>query len=374
MNNWKTYLAISIVGLTVGILYLIIQSDLATTLMIFFITLYTVAALKFLLERRHYKKHNSILASSQFLLLPYAVLLMGNYISPVALTVEIFTIRSSGGSELMFFNLISISLIVPVIILSIFFSKFYSGKWPGIAINRKINRGKKIPFLLHSFFILTFLIGFFINWQIDFVCFIFVILYLVYIFRYFVIVAFNKSRREVTVSARSSTRRTTSTGSSSATRRRGQVTASSRSGTRSVPTRSRSTSTTSRSTTRRATRSTTSSARVAPGIDVPSSKRKMVKTTKTTTTVTKSMFPIGTPKKEEMKCIICYMDFNKKESRKIILCPNCKYPAHEDEFLNWFQKSRLCARCNQPISTRYVNNPKYRVTVKIYIEKVIEKL
>ena len=363
LNNWKTYLAITIVGITIGVLFLTINDSLPTALMVFFITLYIIVALKFLLERRHYKKHNSILASSQFLFLPYVVLLMGNYISPIALTVKIFNLAVNS-SDVFFFNLISVSLIIPVVILSIFFSNYYSGKWPAIAINRKIKRGRKFPFLFHSLFIITFLIGFFINWQIDFVCFIFVILYIIYIFRYFIVVAINKSRREVRVSAKTTTR-ASSTRFSSGSQRSGQVPVASRSGQRSVSTRSRSTSTRTRG---------TSAARVAPGIDVSSSTGRRVSTAKTTTTISKSMFPVGTPKKEEMKCIICYMDFDKNEKRRIILCPHCKYPAHEDEFLNWFKKSRLCARCNQPISSSYVNNPKYRVTVKIYIEKVIEKL
>ncbi len=353
LNNWKTYLAIAIIGSTIGTLYAIIQRDRPVTLTIFFITLYFIVALKYILERQHYKKHNAILASSQFLILPFSVMLMGNYISPEAWAAEIFattTNLSGGGTIEFFFNLISISLLIPSIIFLIFFSNFYSGKWPGMAINRKIKRGRTLPFLFHSLIVLTFLIGFFINGQIDFVCFIFVILYIVYIFRYFVYVAINKSRREVKVTTRRASTRTASSRASSS-QRRGDVSVSSRNRQRSVSTR----------------------ARVDPGIDVTTTRRR-TKTTKTITTVSKSMFPIGTPKKEEMQCIICYMDFDKKDTRKIILCPNCKYPAHEDEFLNWFQKSRLCARCNQPISTRYVNNPKYRITIRIYIEKIIEKL
>ena len=364
LNNWKTYLAITIIGVTIGVLFLAINGNLPTALMVFFITLYLVVALKFLLERHHYKKHNSVLASTQFLLLPYVVLLMGNYISPIALTVDIYVI-SVNSTDVFFLNLISISLIIPVIILSLLFSKYYSNRWPAMAINRKIKRGRKFPFLFHSLFIITFLIGFFINWQIDFVCFIFVILYFIYIFRYFIIVAINKSRKEVRVSARTTTR-ASSTRSTSASQRRGQVPVTSRSGQRSVSARSTSTASSSRR--------SGSVARVDRGIDVTTASRKTVKRTTTTTTVSKSIFPIGTPKKEEMKCIICYMDFDKKDTRRIILCPHCKYPAHEDEFLNWFNKSRLCARCNQPISTKYVNNPKYRISIKVYIEKVIEKL
>ena len=91
LNDWKTYLAITIVGVTVGVLYGAIDGNWKTAVMIFFITLYTVIALRFLLERRHYKKHKSVLASSQFLLLPYVVLLIGNYISPWATTAVSYT-------------------------------------------------------------------------------------------------------------------------------------------------------------------------------------------------------------------------------------------------------------------------------------------
>ena len=372
LNNWKTYLAITIVGVTIGVLYGAIQDAWQIAVMIFFITLYLVISLKFLLERRHYKKHNSVLASSQFLILPYIILLVGNYISPYAWSVPIFSIEGSS-STIFVFNLISISLAIPVIILSVFFSRFYSSKWPAMAINRKIKRGRKFPFLFHTVFILTLLISLFINWPMDFVCFIFLILYVIYIFRYFIVVAINKSRREVKVSARRTATRTTSSRSSTTTQRRRQVPTTSRSGQRTVSTRTRSTTT--------ARTANPSAARVAPGIDVSrtATARTTTKTTKTTkttstTTVTKSLFPTGTPKKEEMKCIICYMDFDKREIRRIILCPHCKYPAHEDEFLQWFKTSRLCARCAQPISAKYVNNPKYRVTVRIYVEKVIEKL
>ncbi|MCG3220833.1 MAG: hypothetical protein H7641_05575, partial [Candidatus Heimdallarchaeota archaeon] len=114
------------------------------------------------------------------------------------------------------------------------------------------------------------------------------------------------------------------------------------------------------------------SAKVAPGRDITTTK----KVTRSTTVRrgTKNIFPIGKATKDDLKCIICYLDFKKSESRKIILCPHCKYPAHADEFFNWFQQSKLCARCNKPISARYVKSPIYRVSTKVYIETVIEKL
>ena len=372
LNNIKTYLAIAIVGFTVGILYAAIEKDVPRTLTIFFITLYTVLALRFILERRHYKKHKTILASTQFLMLPFLVMLMGNYISPIAFTYRIFDIEIdlSGGSSIYSpFNLISISLILPVVILSIYFGNHYSGKWPAIAVNRKVRKGRKIPFLIHTLYVAIFLVGFFINWQIDFVCLLFVVFYVIYIFRYFIIafaVRSNQQVRVTTTTARSTTGRSTR---SSATTRRTTASSSSRS-------RSGSTRTTRPASTRTAASRTSrsSSVRVDPGIDIRPARSKTTKKTSTTKTVSKSIFPIGTPKKDEMKCIICYMDFDKKEKRRIILCPNCRYPAHEDEFISWFKTSKLCARCNQSISARYVSNPKYRINIKIYIEKVIEKL
>lgn len=363
LNNFKTYLAIGIVGLVVGILYVIIQSETPIMLTIFFITLYVVVALRYLLERRHYKKHKAILASTQFLLLPFIILLMGNYITSFAATYEIFLISSSGNAVEIFFNLISLSLIVPVIILTMHFNNYYSGKWPAIAIRRKVRKRRIIPLIIHSVFVFTILLGFFINGKIDLVSLIFAIIYLVFIFRYFIFVRLIKSeRRTVIMSSSSPSRQSTKVRTSSTTRRR-----SSSSRQISSPTRTR--------TAQSASRARRSSAKIAPGLEITARKktRKSTKTIKTKTTV-RDFFPNGKASKEEVKCIICFMDFKKKETRKVILCPHCKYPAHEDEFRSWYQNSKYCARCNKPISTSYVRNPKYRTTTKIYIEKVIEKL
>jgi hypothetical protein len=48
------------------------------------------------------------------------------------------------------------------------------------------------------------------------------------------------------------------------------------------------------------------------------------------------------------------------------LCPNCRYPAHADEFKDWLQSSNLCSRCNAPIPTSYKRNPKI-IPIKNYI-------
>ena len=71
---------------------------------------------------------------------------------------------------------------------------------------------------------------------------------------------------------------------------------------------------------------------------------------------------------EDFKCIFCFRlpEFPKDNGRGIILCPNCRYPAHADEFKDWLRTSGLCSRCNAPIPLNYRRNPKI-ISVKNYI-------
>ncbi|MFX1389612.1 MAG: hypothetical protein ACFE9Z_06050 [Promethearchaeota archaeon] len=70
---------------------------------------------------------------------------------------------------------------------------------------------------------------------------------------------------------------------------------------------------------------------------------------------------------EDFKCIFCFKlpEFPKDNGRGIILCPNCRYPAHADEFRDWLRTSGLCSRCNAPIPASYRRNPKV-ISVKTY--------
>jgi len=365
LNNIRVYVAIAIVGSMVGILYLAIQKNLAVALIFFYVTLYIVATMRYVFERRHYKKHKAALASSQFLLLPFSILLMGNYISPVAANPEIFLIDINlvGGDSLqIYFNIISLSMIIPLIILSLHFNNFYSGRWPAMAINRKIKRKKIIPILFFTFFVFFLLIGFFINLTIDFVSLIFVLIYIILSINHLIISPARSAKVRAIQRAPTSTTRRTASAS------RQQVRTVSSSSTRA----SRATSTTATRTTRTTQRSTTRVA-IDPGIEVRTTRKTTAKAVSATIT-DKNIFPVGKVSSSELKCIICYMDFDKRDTRRVVLCPHCKYPAHEDEFLNWFKTSKLCARCNKPISTKYIKKPIYRLTTKIYIERVIEKL
>ncbi len=71
---------------------------------------------------------------------------------------------------------------------------------------------------------------------------------------------------------------------------------------------------------------------------------------------------------EDFKCIFCFKlpKLPEDKNRGVVLCPNCKHPAHADEFKDWMHTSNLCSRCSAPISSSYRRNPKI-ISVKNYM-------
>jgi hypothetical protein len=71
---------------------------------------------------------------------------------------------------------------------------------------------------------------------------------------------------------------------------------------------------------------------------------------------------------EDFKCIFCFKlpEYPKDNGRGIVLCPNCRYPAHADEFKDWLRTSGLCSRCNAPIPLNFRRRPKI-IGVKNYV-------
>ncbi len=396
INNSKTYLAIAIIGTVIGLLYLFLQDNVSLALTILFGTFYIIVLLRYFLEWLYYKKHKAITASFQFLLLPYLIMIVGTIISPYSYGPNIVV------NLLLFstlFNFISLSLFLPLIILGSLFSKFHSKRWPGIAFKRKIKRGRALPISLHTLF--TSLIIFFIILfsVIDFTAFCFIISYIYQLLRYYIFASIRKRRAQQVYYTTTSTRRATPSSSSSSVSRSGQnstlltseplversqrrrdsIPTASRAGQRTVRTQSSTARTTKTAKTsqsrtqqqrRKPTVSSQSSAERDPGIEITS-----ISTRHTTIKVDgKDIYPVGRPTRDDLKCIICYMDFVKTDKRKVILCPHCHYPAHEDEFIMWLQTSKLCARCNKEIPKNYVLRPQLVLTVKEYIVLVIEKI
>lgn len=62
---------------------------------------------------------------------------------------------------------------------------------------------------------------------------------------------------------------------------------------------------------------------------------------------------------DDFKCIFCFELPNSSDSKKgIVLCPNCNYPAHVDEFKEWVKTSSLCSRCDGEIPASFRRNPR----------------
>ena len=137
---------------------------------------------------------------------------------------------------------------------------------------------------------------------------------------------------------------------------------------------------TSRSTspsTRTVTRSTTTayrSSRSTPKSKSNARRRTITtETKKTTTSVKIRNINAYKPKaafltQEDFKCIFCFKlpKFPEDKGRGIILCPNCRYPSHADEFKDWLKTSNLCSRCSAPIPSNFRRNPRI-ISIKNYI-------
>ena len=71
---------------------------------------------------------------------------------------------------------------------------------------------------------------------------------------------------------------------------------------------------------------------------------------------------------EDFKCIFCFKlpKLPEDRGRGVVVCPNCRYPSHADEFKDWMRTSNLCSRCSALIPSNFRRNPKI-VSVKNYV-------
>jgi F0F1-type ATP synthase membrane subunit b/b' len=70
---------------------------------------------------------------------------------------------------------------------------------------------------------------------------------------------------------------------------------------------------------------------------------------------------------DDFKCIFCFeLPSTSDGHHGIILCPNCRYPAHADEFQSWVRTSNLCSRCDGTIPSRFRRHPTI-IPVKEYL-------
>ncbi|MBA7499394.1 hypothetical protein ES704_02138 [subsurface metagenome] len=129
-------------------------------------------------------------------------------------------------------------------------------------------------------------------------------------------------------------------------------------------------------TTTRTTRSRTQSSRTTP-----TSHRQTARTRTTNTTHTTHVKPTLKVRDlnkykprasyltvDDFKCIFCFSlpKLPGDRGRGIVVCPNCRYPAHADEFKDWMRTSNLCSRCSAPIPSGFRRNPRI-ISVKNYL-------
>jgi len=129
-------------------------------------------------------------------------------------------------------------------------------------------------------------------------------------------------------------------------------------------------------TTTRTTRSRTQSSRATP------TSRKQTNRSKTSN-VTRTTRVKPTPKirdinkfkprasylsLEDFKCIFCFKlpKLPEDRGRGVVVCPNCRYPSHADEFLEWSKTSNLCSRCSASIPSSFRRNPRV-ISIKNYV-------
>ncbi len=126
-------------------------------------------------------------------------------------------------------------------------------------------------------------------------------------------------------------------------------------------------------TTTRTTRSRTQSSRTTP-----TSHRQTARTRTTNTTSVKPTLKVRDLNKykprasyltvDDFKCIFCFNlpKLPGDRGRGIVVCPNCRYPAHADEFKDWMRTSNLCSRCSATIPSSFRRNPRI-ISVKNYM-------
>jgi len=159
----------------------------------------------------------------------------------------------------------------------------------------------------------------------------------------------------------------------------------------SVLSSSRKRNTTTRSSPSSRTLTRTARSRIKSSRTTPTSQRQTTRTRTKKTTQTRSVKTSSRPSgkgqgtikvrdlerykprasflsREDFKCIFCFKlpKFPDDRGRGIIVCPNCRYPAHADEFKDWLRTSNLCSRCSAPIPSSFRRNPRI-ISVKNYL-------
>ncbi|MFX1511425.1 MAG: hypothetical protein ACFFCQ_02455 [Promethearchaeota archaeon] len=409
MVERNIYISIFIVGTVFAVLTILSDQGIETALTIEYFTFLSLLLLRLIDEWLYYRQYQAPTASVIFLLLLTILALFGSLVAAIAtlgdspLLQTLFiesTMNFFGfGNYYLFFNLFGIIFALPFYILLLFLlRRYYSGQYSSIFIFRK-----KYPIIVVIIFnaIIFLLLG--LLWtetreveisSLGFLIADSLILIQYYVFPVAIIslrpilsssgsTSRSPSRRESrTVSRRSlsvpnqrsslssisHSSPTTPQRSSTTRTQRFSSSASSQSSSstmrRSSPTLSRSTSSISRSIDRE-------DIKIVPAVEIERS-RIFRQTKSLSPAIIERLTPVGRHlSQDDFRCIFCY-EFPIESHHKVVICPHCRYPAHELEFRRWQEVSQICSRCNKSITDMKmirVSGSSYKKIINYYSKK-----
>lgn len=343
-NNSEFYIAIWLVGSVIAFLYLL-NGSIDRVFLVFYLVLWLMATLRIMMERRYFQRYDAILSSSQFILIPYLVILVGLFVSPYTETILIERLSFFMGNYQVLFLHTTLFGFPHLIFQSYIFWKIHRKEWLGFAVHRKLFRSRLIPFLLHTVLVAS-LAYFSIAWKtVDPLSVIAIAFWGFATIKYYIL------RRHILRRATTRHQEIPFRSTHSNSFLNNYLNRPSRPG----GNRSRSTSPSNG-------RSKASSiARIEPGKEVKVRGNGKTKS---------KLLPKGQVKKEDLACTICY-DPIRSNDGTIVLCPHCRFPAHEKELKEWRKESNLCPRCSKAVS-RITATQKVEATT--YCRQVLSKL
>lgn len=404
MMKRQVHLIITILGTIVSFLewFAVDNPDLGRSILL--LTLLSNVYLHLVSEFAYYRRNNAVIASSQFLTIPYLTIILATFLENGGLIVSVY---SSQGIVRLEVFLESLLILPCYILLTVLNKRYYQRRYTGFVLSRKMHGPVKFPLFFNT---LTVIILYIQSSSIDFIGlsgFLLIVTYVLHIIVYMIKPRFetkydDSSRREymnrltaspsrrsdyVPVQNRTTTPvrpsvRTDRGAKTQKKKRKGDISTSPSGGYREISTSSRNSPTRnpSRSIASRAQQETSktvkqsrkatsrdekkvvtttkrkqkSVAQVSDGIEITSKPKAAKRRTK----LDPNMLPSSNVIAEDLKCMVCYSDFDKKGFMNVILCPQCKFPAHEEELTQWLFTSPQCPRCAQPIKGKMNNRLK----------------
>ncbi len=411
--NRNIYIAIFLIGSVFAVLSLVSNYGTNSALTIIFLTITVMLLIRLFIEFRYYRSYHAPLAAGIFLLIPSIIAIGASYISRIAsINGEPFLTDSLMYIHLdmsffpinpltIFSNTFSVIFSPFYIILLILFYRYYMGIYPRLFLMRK--KFYKQFAMYYNISLVAIIVFIWLSTNsIEVFELVFVITSIVFIIRTYVFkIVLVPVRVVPTRTRRTAPRRSyTSPPSNQTTRSRGQNNSTTLyQPQRDSPTRSQSLERT-RAPTPTPVRSQAIERRTpTPAPRQITTARTQVRPSHTTTPPSGSIevvdgIPVGETRKtgkvskinrdnvrdmipkaqhlteDDFRCIFCY-ELPTKSSDQVVICPNCKKPAHYPEYQKWTAYSNICSYCNQDVGDRTpkrISGKSYANIVKIALK------